>query len=115
MCKKIIIGVFAGLTCGFFGTGGGMVLVPGLMYILKRKPAEARATSVCCMLPMVIISSLFYYKNSYIDWSISLMCALGGIIGGILGAKMLNKFPDRVLKLIFTCFLIYSSIKFILE
>ena len=114
MHKKIFIGLFAGITCGLFGTGGGMILVPGLMYVLKIESRESRATSISCMLPMVITSSFFYYQNSYIDSKISLLCALGGIIGGIFGAKILNIFPDRILKIVFICFLIYASIKFIL-
>ena len=65
MYKKILIGLFAGLACGFFGTGGGLILVPSFMYVLKRTPLESRATSVCCILPMVIVSSFFYYKNNY--------------------------------------------------
>ncbi|MBR3162514.1 MAG: sulfite exporter TauE/SafE family protein [Clostridia bacterium] len=114
MYKKIAIGLFAGLICGFFSTGGGMILVPGFVYILKIQPTESRATSVCCILPMVIVSSFFYYKNSYIDWKTSILCATGGIIGGILGAKILKDIPDKILKIIFTFFLIYASIKFIL-
>ena len=113
MFKKIIIGLLAGLVCGFFSTGGGMILVPGFMYILKRAPIEARATSVCCILPMVIASSFFYYKNDYIDWKLSLLCSAGGIIGGIIGAQLLEKIPDNILKIIFTCFLIYMSIRMI--
>ena len=114
MYKKILIGLFAGFICGFFGTGGGLILVPGFMYVLKIAPLESRATSICCILPMVIVSSFFYYQKHYIDWRISLLCAVGGIIGGICGAKLLKIFPEKFLKLVFTCFLIYASIKFIL-
>lgn len=113
MIKKVIIGLSAGLICGFFATGGGMILVPAFMYILKIEPLKARATSVCCILPMVIASSFFYYKSNYIDWSIGLLCAIGGIIGGYIGAKLLGKIPDNILKIAFTCFLIYVSINMI--
>lgn len=113
MIKKIIIGLLAGLICGFFATGGGMILVPSFLYILKMQPAKARATSVCCILPMVIASSFFYYKNNYIDWKIGLLCAMGGCIGGYIGAKFLKKIPDSILKVAFTGFLIYVSINMI--
>lgn len=114
MYKKVLIGLFAGLICGFFSTGGGMILVPSFMYVLKKNPTESRATSICCILPMVVTSSIFYYRNSYINFKMSLLCALGGIFGGFLGAKLLNKIPDRILKIVFLCFLIYASIRFIL-
>lgn len=113
MVKKIIIGLLAGLICGFFATGGGMILVPSFMYILKMEPVKARGTSVCCILPMVIASSFFYYKSNYIDWKIGLLCAIGGCVGGYIGAKLLKKLPDSILKIAFTCFLIYVSINMI--
>jgi len=113
MIKKIIIGVLAGITCGLFGTGGGMILVPSFVYLLKVNPKKARATSLCCMLAMVIASSIFYYQNHYINWKIGLLCAIGGIVGGHFGAKLLKKVPDYILKFAFICFLIYASYKLI--
>ncbi len=109
MTKKIIIGILAGIICGLFGTGGGMILVPTFVYMLKVEPRKARATSLCCMLVMVITSSIFYYKNNYINWQVGLLCAIGGIAGGYLGAKLLRKVPDYILKIIFICFLVYAS------
>ena len=106
---KIIVGIIAGLICGLFGTGGGLLLVPTFVYMLKIDPKRARATSLCCMLVMVITSSIFYYKNNYINWQSGLMCAVGGIIGGYLGAKILKKVPDYILKIISICFFIYVS------
>ena len=109
MIKNAIIGLLAGITCGLFGTGGGMMLVPSFVYILKINPRNARATSICCMLVMVITSSIFYYQNNYINWQAGLLCAIGGIIGGYLGAKILKRIPDYILKMFFICFLIYVS------
>lgn len=109
MMKKCLIGLFAGCICGFFGTGGGLLLVPSFIYLLKIEPKRARATSLFCMLVMVITTSIFYYKNNYIDWNLGLMCALGGIAGGFIGAKILKKFPNYILKIVFICFLVYVS------
>ena len=109
MIKNMIIGVLAGGICGLFGTGGGMILVPAFIYMLKIEPKRARATSLCCMLIMAIISSIFYYKNNYIDWTLGLLCAIGGILGAYLGAKFLKEIPNYILKIIFICFLIYAS------
>ncbi len=111
--KKIIIGTFAGIVSGLFASGGGMILVPAFMYLLNMNDVEARATSVLCILPMVVTSGIFYYKNNYIDWKIGLLCAIGGIVGGIVGAKLLNRLPTKYLKIAFTCFLIYASYKMI--
>ena len=109
MLKKVMIGILAGIICGLFGTGGGMILVPSFVYMLKIEPKRARATSICCMLVMVITSSIFYYSNNYINWEAGLLCAIGGIFGGYLGAKFLKKIPDYILKMAFICFLLYVS------
>lgn len=108
MIKKMIIGLLAGIICGLFGTGGGLILVPAFIYILKIENKKARATSLCCMLTMVITSSIFYYKSNYINWEIGILCATGGIIGGYLGAKILKVVPDFVLKIISIIFFIYA-------
>ena len=113
MIKKILIGLLAGILCGFFSTGGGMILVPAFIHILKMNPKEARGTSIFCILPMVIASSIFYYRNNYIDWKVGSICALGGTIGGLIGAKLLKNIPEKILEITFTIFLIYISYKMI--
>ena len=110
---KILIGFFAGIISGLFASGGGMILVPAFMYLLKMQDVESRATSVICILPMVVTSGIFYYTGNYIDWEIGMFCAIGGVIGGIVGAKLLNKLPEKYLKIAFTIFLIYASYKMI--
>ena len=113
MMKKMIIGLLAGIVSGLFSTGGGMILVPAFIYLLKLDATKSRGTSVFCILPMVITSSFFYYKGNFIDWKISIMCAIGGAIGGYIGAKLLKKLPEKILKIAFTCFLAYVSFKMI--
>ncbi len=113
MLKKIIVGLLAGFVSGFFSTGGGMILVPAFIHLLKIEDKKARATSALCILPMVVTSGIFYYKNNYINWKIGLLCAIGGMIGGYIGAKLLKKLDAKYFKVAFICFLIYTSYKFI--
>ena len=110
---KALIGFFAGIVSGFFASGGGMILVPAFIYLLKIGDVESRATSVICILPMVVISGIFYYTSNYIDWKTGILCAIGGVGGGIVGAKLLNKVQDKYLKIAFTGFLIYAAYKMI--
>ena len=63
--KKPIIGLIAGIICGLFASGGGLILVPAFIYVLKMKDKIARGTAVFCILPMVVTSSIFYYKENY--------------------------------------------------
>ncbi len=114
MLKKISIGVISGVISGLFAAGGGMIVVPALIHIFKLEDAKARATSVFAILPMVVVSGLFYYKKDYIDWNLGIKCAIGGIIGGIIGAKLLKKMSSKTLRILFIIFLAYTSIKMIM-
>ena len=114
MIKKILLGIIAGFISGLFASGGGMVVVPAFVHLFELDEAEARATCVFSILPMVIASGLFYYNNNFLDWSIGIKCAIGGTIGGYIGAKLLKKLSAKILKISFIIFLIYVSIKMII-
>jgi len=115
MIKRILVGLVAGMISGFFTAGGGLIVVPALLYTLKLEPKKARATSIFCILPMVLVTSFFYGQGNFIKWDIGLKCAVGGVIGGIIGARLLNKLPEKYLKIAFTIFLIYAGINMILK
>ena len=113
--KLSLIGFIAGLVSGFFSTGGGLILVPAFLYLLGINSQKARGTSVFCILPMVLTSSVFYYKGNFINWRVAILCGIGGSIGGYIGAKLLKKLPEKYLKIAFTIFLVYVSIKMIIK
>lgn len=113
MLKKGLIGIIAGVVSGLFSTGGGMIIVPAFIHLLNMEDTKARGTSVFCILPMVLTSSIFYYQGNYINWNTAIFCAIGGTIGGYFGAKLLKKLPEKVLKIAFTVFLIYVSFRMI--
>lgn len=113
MIKKIIIGLMAGIVSGLFSTGGGMILVPSFVYFLKMDDVKARATTITCILPMVIATTFFYAKRQYLAWGLGVKVAIGGIIGGFIGSKFLNKLPKIWLKISFVVFLIYMGLNMI--
>ena len=114
MIKKVLVGITAGIVSGLFAAGGGMIVVPALVHLFKLREAEARATSVFAILPMVIASGIFYYNNNFVDWNLGIKCAIGGILGGFIGAKLLKKISDKILKIAFILFLGYVSIKMVI-
>ena len=87
MWKKVLVGLIAGLISGFFTAGGGLILVPAFLYILKMEPKQARATSIFCILPMVIVTSIFYSRSEFIQWQAGMLCAIGGIVRWISRGK----------------------------
>ncbi|MGN1269493.1 MAG: sulfite exporter TauE/SafE family protein [Clostridia bacterium] len=78
--KRILVGFSAGIISGLFTSGGGLILVPAFLYMLKMEPKKARATSIFCILPMVIITAIFYGQSNLINWHTGILCAIGGII-----------------------------------
>ncbi len=115
MLKKIIIGFIAGIISGFFASGGGLILVPAFVYFFKLNEKQSRATSIFAVLPMVIISGILYNSGTDFDWTMGIKCAIGGIIGGSIGAKLLNKAAPIILKILFIIFLLYISIRMIIK
>lgn len=113
--KEILIGLVAGTICGMFASGGGLIVVPAYIYLLKMEDKLARGTAIFTILPMVITSSLFYYKGNFINWNIGIKAAVGGIIGGLIGGILLKKIPTIYVKIIFAIFLLFISIKMLIQ
>lgn len=108
--KILVIGFFAGIISGLFSTGGGLILVPAFLYLLNLDSVKSRATSIFCILPMVIASSFFYAKSNYLNWNLGIYCAIGGAIGSFIGSKILNKIPEILLRISFALFLLYVAL-----
>lgn len=114
LIKDSVIGFIVGVISGFFGAGGGLILVPYFTYRLNNDKKKSRATTVFCVLFMVIVSGIYYIKNINIDFVISIKCIIGGIIGSFIGSKLLVSLNKFVLDLIFIMFLLYTGIKMVI-
>lgn len=113
--KLVGIGLATGLINGLFGSGGGTLVVPALVFLLGIEDYKAHATAISIILPLSIISSYIYFKNNIIRFDIGLSIILGGVIGSILGAKLLNKVPIPILRKIFGSVIIYTAIRMIVK
>lgn len=113
--KLIFIGLIAGFINGIFGSGGGTIVVPSLIYLVGLEDYKAHATAISIILPFTIISTVIYLLNNSIPIKLSLFVALGGIIGSFLGAKYLKKIPKKFLRKIFGSVIIYTAIRMILK
>ena len=111
--KNMLIGFFAGMISGFFSAGGGLILVPYMTQMLKMNEVDSRATTIFCIFFMVFTSGLFYFNQNYIDFGIATKCAIGGILGGYIGSKVLWNAGQKILKISFIIFLFYAGIRMI--
>ena len=109
--KCAIAGALAGMINGFFGGGGGMVLVPLLVGWIGLKQRTAFATSVAIIFPLCVASSIIYLIRTPFTIGDALPYLLGGLAGGFLGGLWFHKIPTQWLRWIFGLLLLYGGIK----
>ncbi len=103
----LLIGLIAGILSGFFGIGGGVVIVPSLIYFLGFSQHKATGTSLAVLLPPIgLMAVLEYYRHGDVDLRAALFVALASLIGAGVGAILANKLSGPVLKLGFGVFVV---------
>ena len=113
----IIIGLAAGMLSGLVGVGGGIIMVPALVFFLSYSQHQAQGTSLAVLtLPVVIIASIYYYQQCQrlgtpIDLKIVGLLAAGFLVGGFFGSKMALAINAELLKKIFAVILFYTAFK----
>ena len=111
--KKIYIvlfGALIGVINGFFGGGGGMVVVPLLTKMFGLEQKKAQATALFIILPISLVSSIVYLCYHSINFSEGWPVIVGIIAGGVIGATMLNKMNNKVVKGIFIFFIFLGGV-----
>lgn len=111
--KKIYIvlfGALIGVINGFFGGGGGMVVVPLLTKMFGLEQKKAQATALFVILPISLVSSIVYLCYHSINFSEGWPVIVGIIAGGVIGATMLNKMNNKVVKGIFIFFMFLGGV-----
>ena len=115
--KSIIIkstaSLLVGFVNGFFGGGGGLICVPTLEKVYKLKTKEAHATALAVMLPLSIISSIIYIINNKFNLFITLSVSAGVLLGGFLGAILLKRFNNAVIRWIFIAILFTAGVRMV--
>jgi len=108
----LLIGLFAGILSGLVGVGGGLIIVPALIFFLGYSQHQAQGTSLgLLLLPVGILAVLNYYNKGYIDIKVVAIMSLAFIFGGWLGSKLALRLPADAVKKIFAVFLFYSAFK----
>ena len=112
--KSAVSGALAGALNGFFGAGGGMVLVPLLIRWVKVEERRAFATSVFIILPLCVVSAVVYLLRFRFNLTLTLPYLIGGLIGGFAGGCCFKKIPTTLLHKAFGLLLIYGGIRSLL-
>lgn len=107
----VLLSLAVGVLVGLLGIGGGVVLVPALVYLLRYDQHMAQGTSLLILLPPIGLGALReYWKNGQVDLQAGIYCAVGFLIGGYGGGKIAVPMRSNVLKEIFGCFLMMSAV-----
>lgn len=115
----LLIGLAAGVLSGLVGVGGGIIMVPALVFALKYTQHQAQGTSLAVLtLPVVIVASIYYYyqcqrAGTPIDIKVVGLLAVGFLAGGYFGSKLALSIPEDTLKKVFAIILLYTAIKMI--
>ena len=112
----IATGLFAGTLAGIFGVGGGLIIVPILIFILNFNTSAATATSLVALLAPVGIGGVYaYYQAGRIDMThikAGLLISVGMFVGSYLGARFALSYSDLILKRAFAVFLMLVAARF---
>ncbi len=110
----ICIGFIAGILSGAIGIGGGIVLVPALIYFLGYHQQLAQGTTLMMLaLPVVGLAVYKYYQLGNVNYKVSLILAIGFVFGGYIGASFANQIPEETLKKAFGVIMILVALKMI--
>jgi uncharacterized membrane protein YfcA len=108
----IALGILAGILSGFFGIGGGLVIVPALMMIWQMQPQAATGTSLgALLLPVGALGAWQYYRSGFVDVRAAAFIALGLLIGALLGATVALQLPTRYIQRAFAVFLVGAAVR----
>ena len=109
--RPAVSGALAGAVNGFFGGGGGMILVPLLAGWCGLGERKAFATSVAVILPLCVLSAGIYLFRGGLDLNAALPYLLGGLLGGWLGGKLFKGLSMDWLRRGFALLLLYGGVK----
>lgn len=109
-----LIGISAGILSGMFGVGGGVIIVPALVFFLGMSQHEAQGTSIGLMLlPIGILAARNYYVKGDLDIKAGLIIALFFVLGGYFGSKMALSINGLLLKRVFGIFTLIVALRLI--
>lgn len=107
----LILGLVAGTLSGMFGIGGGIIIIPGLIFLAGMTQHQAQGTTLAILLlPIGLFAVMRYYYSGHVNFYIAAFICVGFLIGGFLGANVAVGLPNLILRKAFAVFLMVVSI-----
>jgi uncharacterized protein len=110
----VLLGLFVGFVSGFVGIGGGIIVVPILVYLFKLSQQQAQGTTLAMLVPPIgILAAWTYYQQGYVNVQIAAFACLGFVVGSYFGARLATGMSSPALERIFGVFLLLVAVKMI--
>ena len=108
----VLVGLLAGALSGFVGVGGGIIIVPAMIYFMNMNQMQAQGVSLALlMLPVGILGVMNYYKAGHIQFSYVLIIAIGFVLGNYVGSKYAMRVPEHKIKFLFALLMLFVAVQ----
>ena len=112
--RLVILGLVVGVLSGVLGLGGGIFLVPALIFLFHFTPQQAQGTSLGVLIPPIgLLAALEYYRKGLIDFSVVALICLGFVFGAFGGAFFVDRIPVPLMRRLFGFFLFFVALQMI--
>lgn len=109
--RLVGIGLVAGLFAGLMGVGGGVLMVPAMVYLLGYTQHQAHGTSLAMMVLLAMVASATYALQGSVNWLMALTLIPGGMLGAFFGARLTKRLPALQLKGLFSVFVLLTGLR----
>lgn len=110
----LLLGLGAGTISGLIGIGGGVLIVPALVFLFGFSQHQAQGTTLALLVPPIgLLAAITYYKQGYVDIKTAIFVCIGFFFGGLIGAKIATGLPKEILTKVFGVALFLISLKMI--
>ncbi|MGQ9807480.1 MAG: sulfite exporter TauE/SafE family protein [Armatimonadota bacterium] len=109
--RLVSIGLAAGLLAGLMGVGGGVLMVPAMVYLLGYSQHEAHGTSLAIMVLLATVAAASYGILGAVNWLVAVTLIPGGMLGAFAGARVTRRLPALQLKAIFSVFVLLTGMR----
>lgn len=115
MLLLLLMGLAAGILSVLLGVGGGVIMVPALMYLLGMNIKVATATSLAVIIPTALVGTIGRAHAGQVDWKVAGLVAVGAVAGAFAGARLVAIIPDLWLKRCFGALLLFTAVRMLLS
>ena len=113
--SSLALGLGAGLVSGLFGVGGGIIIVPGLVLLMGFDQHRASGTSMATIIASASAAIVPFARDGAVDWRAAALIAIGAVAGAAIGARILHRIPDMMLRRSFAVLLLITATRMLLS